>query len=176
MICAFSHSLYCMDTCSVYSITSGKWKLVLTACAQSSEPPTKKTVIFVMSCISSFLWNATCRQERYIHQWHLQTMLRGQDTDPSLLRVQSDGERGGGTKGMYESCFRPSHWQSRRNGGNGVSSHCQRTPYCHLEMRRKKTEIYIFTQCYILVAVVLQKRAHCSQGSEQDFIYSVLKS
>ncbi len=76
----------------------------------------------------------------YIHQRRLRTMLGGRGCGPPvLLRVQSGGVRGRwrDQRNVRES-FRPSHWQSRRTGGSGVSAHCRMTPYCHLRIEGKE--------------------------------------
>lgn len=72
-----------------------EWKLVFSLCAQSSEP-----FIFVMSHISSVCERQHADWNVNIQLRLLQAMQAGQAHGPSLLRVQSDGEKGGGTKGM----------------------------------------------------------------------------
>lgn len=113
----------------------------LSAWSVFKRPHRTTTVIFVLSWISSFLENTTCRLEM-LHPPTASADNAGRKGAAAPWSSESAvgwgwGEMMGPWGNAWES-FKPSHWQSRRTGGSGVSAHCRMTPYCHLRTEGKQ--------------------------------------
>lgn len=143
-ITTFPCSLWCMDACSVYNVMTRKCRVVLTLSVASLQRPTQNNhsylcfVLYFLLPVKHNLQivmlhpsNGICRQ-----------CWEGRDVGPrSFESAVGWGEgRWWDQRNVWES-FRPSHWQSRRTGGSGVSARCRRTPYCHLGMEGKESVI-----------------------------------
>lgn len=128
----FPQSLWCMDACSEYKITTRKCRVSVDAlCGQSSKGAHRKTTVISFS--SDFLLG---KRNLQIVKWQIPPTVSADDAG-RLLRVQSGGVRGR-RRDLWSGPLRLSHWRSRRTGGSGVSARCRMTPYCHLSTRGKE--------------------------------------
>lgn len=140
-----------MDACSVYKITTRKCRVsVIALCGQSSKGTHKMTTGICFS--SDFLLGKRSVQIvkwQKFHQRRLQTML-GDFWECSRVGC---GDPGRGP-------IRPSHWQSRRTGGSGVSARCRTTPYYHLLTGGKQGRSQRVCVCDVIAHLLLLPSYH----------------